>query len=99
MIEFLQVSGNASGEDGTPAVGPATVRRTVTLVLDDSNWIIERALAKRANKATRARIQQIGECRPFVLEPGEELFVFARLSSGGAGTQWDLSVTVTTDGA
>lgn len=96
MIDFRQVSGTASGLDGDQVVEKSDHRRTVVLVLDDTNWIIERTLTKRGNKATRAKVPFFGETQPMVLEAGQEMFVFARLNpAGGAGTQWDLSVVVT----
>lgn len=99
MVGFKQVSGNASGEDGTLVVEGAGTRRSVVLVLDDTNWIIERATSKRSNKATRAKVPFAGETEPMILEANQELYVFARLNpNGGAGTQWDLSVVVTDAG-
>lgn len=91
---FFTVSGGASSTRANPVLSAATHDRIVKLVLDDTNWFIELSTIKNPEQGGRGRMPMTG---PFEIKlaAGQELFAFARLNpSGGAGTQWDLSVAV-----
>lgn len=91
---FATVSGSASAnEDGQVVIDPIGTERWVQLVLDDSNWNLYRSTTKKSAAATRALIPHAGVCG-FRLEPGQGLYIWAKLATGGAGSVWDLSVTV-----
>lgn len=91
---FQTVSGAAStNENGQIVVEKDSIDRWVQLVLDDSNWDLFRVGTRKGASATRAKIPYSGACS-FWLKAGQELYVWAKLAAGGAGSTWNLSVVV-----
>lgn len=91
------VSGEVTGTNGrtTLVVEPdATIDRWVNLVLDDSNWRLSICF-ERVSKSALARSAICSTGRnPVWLAAGQGLYIHAALAAGGAGTTWNLSVTV-----
>lgn len=95
---FESVSGQASTTEGTLVLAAVPHDRCVELVLDDTNWILERALTKRSNKATRSKVPFAGPTK-FKLGGGQDLFIFAALATGGMGSEWTLSLLTESEDA
>ncbi len=94
--EFFKVTGQATSTSTgatTEVLSPGDVDRWVQLVLDDSNWSLERCTEKKSRSASgRAAIPFAGACA-FWLAAGQGLYVHATRIAGVSST-WSLSVTV-----